>query len=1016
MGGKTKQTSNSVQLPGYLENAYKGVLKAGANVAKAPQKQYTGPRTAGFTPDQETGFGMIRSAQGAALPYINAASSMYSNVGGLPWGRTMGSTVDAAGVNAAAGSGSGGLNWGSVPGSTVDPSGVNAAAQGIYGNLDYSGLPGDTVDWGGINAASGAVMPGVDRYDAATMAQYMDPYLSGVVDPLMERMAREDAKQVSALKGSGISMGLSPALGDRMGLAASDLAGQQALARNQTLGQLYSQGFQNAQSQLNAQQQLQLQGGTSDQARLLQAAQLRQQGRQADADRILSTIGQQGQFQQQDASRLMEAQNLLQSGRAEDAGRALQSLISQGQFGQQDADRLMQAQTLLQQGRQEDASRILQSLSTQQQGQLGAAQGMAGLGQAAQDSLYQGIDYLMNSGQMQQQLGQQQLDQAYNDWNQRNNYARDQVDWLANLIYGSPGAAGSTTTTTEPGPSVLSQLLGLGTTALGLGRTFGSSAGGRVRYRDLGGAIVGDENYSLPRTAAPTIDTSMFTVPQNAGTPSRVPTSPGVNLMGRNSMYINALKPLNERILGAKEDLVTELPRGVRRPFNRIAKGVGSGGGGGSNPDDIDVNGGRGVIRRWPDGTIKSVGGKPVKHKAIGGGLLPEPTGPAPGTEEYDAAVIAELTGGGGGASEDAPAADVGMGGSPMGAPMGARRRSRSMDFFSNLDPLVYAGLGIMGGESPFPLTNVGQGGAAGLKLAQDLYSSELDQAPTIDDSGPTIRYWMAGEGWTDTGIPSYKWVGATTSQSDGTEKERYMEGKYGAGWRKDPAALAEFEELLKTPDTMVDMRGAGAFATENAKKLSENMFQVIDGAAKAASLTSTYGQLATLLSDPNIYTGTGGETVQSLKRAASTLFGLEVEGVAAAEVAQQTKDAAIGSLREEVLGPGVMSESDRRILEGIFPGLSTSAEGIQLAYELQKINAQAAAAKAQKLQEIISRTDGELTTQGWFEFQNWVAANPFFTPEVVRDAQARAKEQAVQTSPTAGTGLEEVKKKWGLE
>lgn len=956
MGGKTKQTSNSVQLPGYLENAYKGVLKAGANVAKAPQKQYTGPRTAGFTPDQETGFGMIRSAQGTALPYINAASSMYSNVGGLPWGQTMGSTVD--------------------------PSGVNTAAQGIFGNLDYSGLPGDTVDWGGINAASGAVMPGVDRYDAATMAQYMDPYLSGVVDPLMERMAREDAKQVSALKGSGISMGLSPALGDRMGLAASDLAGQQALARNQTLGQLYSQGFQNAQSQLNAQQQLQLQGGTSDQARLLQAAQLRQQGRQADADRILSTIGQQGQFQQQDQARLMEAQQLMQ------------------------------------QGRQEDAARILQSLSTQQQGQLGAAQGMAGLGQAAQDSLYQGIDYLMNSGQMQQQLGQQQLDQAYNDWDQRNNYSRDQVDWLANLIYGSPGAAGSTTTTTEPGPSVLSQLLGLGTTALGLGRTFGSSAGGRVRYRDLGGAIVGDENYSLPWTAAPMIDTSMFTVPQNAGTPSRVPTSPGVNLMGRNSMYINALKPLNERILGAKEDLVTELPRGVRRPFNRIAKGVGNGGGGGNNnPDDIDVNGGRGVIRRWPDGTIKSVGGKPVKHKAIGGGLLPEPTGPAPGTEEYDAAVIAELTGGGGGASEGAPVADVGMGGAPMGAPMGARRRSRSMDFFSNLDPLVYAGLGIMGGESPFPLTNVGQGGAAGLKLAQDLYASELDQAPTIDDSGPTIRYWMAGEGWTDTGIPSYKWNASLGDGGEKTSTERRLRAKYGEDWQTNPSALAEWEAAEKTPQTVVDMRGAGAFATENAKKLSENMFQVIDGAAKAASLTSIYSQLATLLSDPNIYTGTGGETVQSLKRAASTLFGLEVEGVAAAEVAQQTKDAAIGSLREEVLGPGVMSESDRRILEGIFPGLSTSAEGIQLAYELQKVNARAAAAKAQKLQEIISGTDGELTPQGWFEFQNWVAANPFFTPEVVRDAQARAKDAAIQRGPGAGLpSLDDVKRKWDLE
>lgn len=887
MGSKTKQTTQQTKLPKYLDKAYKGVVQAGANVAKQPLKQYTGPRQAGFTPDQQTGMGMIRNSQGAALPYYNAASSMYSNVGGLPWGKTMGNTVDTSGVN----------------------------------------------------AASGAVMPGVDKYDAATMEQYMDPYMQQMIDPIMERMQYEDAKQINALKGSGISMGLSPALGDRMGLAASDMAGQQALSRNQTLGQLMSQGFQNAQGQLNAQQQLQLQGGTSDQ------------------------------------------------------------------------QRLMEAQQLMQQGRQEDANRILQSLSTQQTGQLGAAAGMQGLGTAAQDSLYQGIDYMMNSGQMQQAQGQQQLDQAYNDWAERNNYSKEQTDWLANLIYGSPGAAGASTTTTEPGPSLLSQLLGLGTTAIGLGKTFGSATGGRVVHRDLGGAIVGDPTYTMPRIAGPQMDVARFRPPTTDL--GGVPTGPGLHLGGET--YINALRPLTEKMLRARRDKVTRLPSDILKPFKRISRGAGGGGGGGGggNPDATSVNGGRGVIRRDQWGNIISVGGKPVKRKAVGGALTGEPV---PGTPEYDEALARALAG------EDVGVPDVGieepaptdLGGAPVSTAPG--RRSRVGEFFSNMDPLVYAGLGIMGGESPFPLTNVGQGGAAGLKLAQELYSDELDQAPTIDDSGPTIRYWMAGEGWVDSGIPSYKWASAT-NDTTGTEKERFMEGKYGKDWRKNPTAIAEFEELLKTPQTMIDMKGSGAFATENAKGLSERMFQVIDGASNAASLTSTYGQLATLLNDPNVYTGTGGESVNALKKMGETLFGLEVEGVAAGEVASNIKNAAIGKLREEVLGPGVMSNSDRQILEGIFPGLTTSAEGIQLAYEIQKINAQAAAAKAQKLQEIMAASDGELTPQGWFKFQNWVQTNPFFTPETIREAQTRAQAAATQRGPLAGApGLDDVKKKWGLD
>lgn len=908
---KTKKTKNQVQLPKYLENAYKGVLKAGANVAAAPLQQYTGPRQAGFTPDQYTGMGMIRNAQGAALPFFNSASSMYGKSGSM---FDNASSMFGGATN---------LDWGSTMGGTTDPSGVNFA--------------------------SGAVMPGVDRYDSATMAQYMDPYMDQMIDPIMERMHYEDAKQISNLKGSGIAgFGVSPSLGDRMGLAASDLSGQQALSRNQTMGQLMSQGFQNAQGQLNAQQQLQLQGGTSDQQRLMEAQALMQQGRQADAERLLSSLG------------------IQQTGRLGAA---------QGQLGAA-------------------------------QGQTGVAAGMQDLGTASQNSIYQGIDYMMNSGQMQQAQGQQQLDQAYADWQQRNNYAKDQTDWLANLIYGSPGKAATNTTTKEPGPSILSQLLGLGTTAVGLGKTFGqpSSRGGPVRFRDLGGAVV-----------APQIDPNWFRVPYTDL--GGAPMNPGLNLGG--VTYINALAPLTESMLGSETDLTTKLPKNVRRPFKHISRGIqigngsGNGNGGGKDVKDkgntffADLLGTAGIDL------------KKLKKKAIGGGLLPETDEPVPGTPEYDAALAEALSNPRGTAVEEPAYTGEVTGSGSLGDP-GVVKRSKVGDFFSKVNPLVYAGLGIMGGESPFPLTNVGQGGAAGLKMAQDLYAMELDDKPMVDDSGPTIRIWTAGEGWTDTGIPSNQYLAVQASANrprDETEKEGLMRGKYGPEWRSNPEAIKEMTSMLNTPQTRIDMGGSSEYNKGMGTNFSDYTKEVmITNPTAAQAKAQDYTVIAGLLSNPEVYTGTAGPAINSLKRAAGTLFGLDVEGVADAEVADMTKKAAIGGIRDILKGP--MSDGDRATLEAIIPGLENSPEGIQLATEIAKMNATAANTKSRALGKIIQKNGGELTQEAYMEYQDWLEANPVYTEESLKAAQARAKAKTTPRGPAAGAGdaLGAMKEKWGLD
>lgn len=163
------------------------------------------------------------------------------------------------------------------------------------------------------NAAQGlyqqgaqGVFPQVQQYNAQTLQQYQDPWQQSVIDATLANINKQNAVQLNQLKGSGIAAGVSPGLGDRMGLAAADLLGNQAAQTNQTIAGLESAGFQNAQSQLNNQQNLQLQGLTSDASRALTAgSNMASLGSMVsglgynDIAQLLAQGGTQQQYQQQ---------------------------------------------------------------------------------------------------------------------------------------------------------------------------------------------------------------------------------------------------------------------------------------------------------------------------------------------------------------------------------------------------------------------------------------------------------------------------------------------------------------------------------------------------------------------------------------------------------------------------------------------------------------------------------------------------------------------------------------------
>jgi len=103
-----------------------------------------------------------------------------------------------------------------------------------------------------INQALGYANQAAQPVTAAQIQQYQSPYTQQVVNATQAQFANQNAQQQSALQGNAISQG---ALGgDRAGVAAANLAGQQSLAQAPVIAGLYNQGYQNAEQMALAEQ------------------------------------------------------------------------------------------------------------------------------------------------------------------------------------------------------------------------------------------------------------------------------------------------------------------------------------------------------------------------------------------------------------------------------------------------------------------------------------------------------------------------------------------------------------------------------------------------------------------------------------------------------------------------------------------------------------------------------------------------------------------------------------------
>lgn len=107
------------------------------------------------------------------------------------------------------------------------------------------------------------------------------------------------------------------------------------------------------------------------------------------------------------------------------------------------------------------------------QGQLGgisqenqAATGIAALGSTVNSNGLQDYQALNNMGQQEQNYQQKGLDTAYNDFVNQRDANKNNLGWLSGILHGSVVGSNSDTVSSAQGPSLASQIGGLGIGAL----------------------------------------------------------------------------------------------------------------------------------------------------------------------------------------------------------------------------------------------------------------------------------------------------------------------------------------------------------------------------------------------------------------------------------------------------------------------------------------------------------------------------------------------------------------------
>lgn len=210
---------------------------------------------------------------------------------------------------------------------------------------------------------------------------------------------------------------------------------------------------------------------------------------------------------------------------------------------------------------------------------------------------------------------------------------------------------------------------------------------------------------------------------------------------------------------------------------------------------------------------------------------------------------------------------------------------------------------------------------------------------------------------------------------------------------------------------TNIDLKQEGAYDKEIGGLLAKEFVESQRAASGASEGLADLKVMKSALDNPNVYLGTGGNQVQSVKKAAQTLFGVDVKGVPEGEIVQRSAAKIALGLKDNL--PGPMSNADREFLMSLPANLSASPEGARRVVELGMAQKQWQIERSAAVRDYAAKNGGRLDPN---VYQAISAIDAKWGAEMSRLSQSlQSQAQAAPRSPTVGVP-DALIQKYGLE
>lgn len=329
-------------------------------------------------------------------------------------------------------------------------------------------------------------------------------------------------------------------------------------------------------------------------------------------------------------------------------------------------------------------------------------------------------------------------------------------------------------------------------------------------------------------------------------------------------------------------------------------------------------------------------------------------------------------------------------------------------------NPAFHLGLGLLGADNPGQGLSQGllsYGGAQKYLTAQEERKRKAEQE-RIQEEARTRYLERVPEEQRDLAVAApdeYFSAAAKAVTPDYTKEWNNARLLYP----NDPVRQQQYVERVTTMSKAPVVNVAtnlppleDAYDKKRGGHFADTINKLDDSAISAQQRLTQLDRMDAALSNPDVYTGAAGESINSLKKLAQSV-GLDVSGVADAELVQTIGNQFAMELRNPSGGaglPGATSDRDLAFLQSIPPGLGKTPAGNKLAIQWQKRVQQRNIEVAQLARDYEARR-GRLDGGFYTELAQWSAQNPLFTEQDF-EALRSIEQQVPNRPPTAGTPL----------